>query len=84
MAGAVHEAFVALGSNIDPEQHLTLAARALKQRFAKVRFSSCYRNRTFGFEGPDFINAVARFETALPIDELLATLRAHSPRHSTR
>jgi 2-amino-4-hydroxy-6-hydroxymethyldihydropteridine diphosphokinase len=76
VAGAIREAFVALGSNIDPERHLTQATRALRQRFGNVRFSSCYRNRTFGFEGPDFINAVACFETALPIDVLLATLRA--------
>lgn len=76
MAAAAIEAFVALGSNIDPEQHLARAARALRQRFADVRFSACYRNRAFGFEGPDFINAVAAFTTALPIAELLATLRA--------
>jgi 2-amino-4-hydroxy-6-hydroxymethyldihydropteridine diphosphokinase len=76
MAAAVIEAFVALGSNIDPEQHLARAARALKQRFAQVRFSACYRNQAFGFQGPDFLNAVAAFATVLPIAELLATLRA--------
>jgi len=76
MAAADIEAFVALGSNIDPEQHLARAARALKQRFAEVRFSACYRNRAFGFEGPDFLNAVASFTTALPVGTLLTTLRA--------
>ncbi len=76
MAAAVTEAFVALGSNIDPEQHLARATRALKQRFPDVRFSACYRNRAFGFEGPDFLNAVAAFATALPIAELLTMLRA--------
>jgi 2-amino-4-hydroxy-6-hydroxymethyldihydropteridine diphosphokinase len=76
MAAAVSEALVALGSNIDPEQHLAQAARALKQRFQAVRFSACYRNRAFGFEGPDFINAVAAFTTTLPIAQLLTALRA--------
>lgn len=76
MVGAVREAFVALGSNVDPERHLAQAARGLKQRFADVRFSGCYRNRAFGFEGPDFINAVAAFATTLPIAELLRQLRA--------
>jgi 2-amino-4-hydroxy-6-hydroxymethyldihydropteridine diphosphokinase len=76
MTAAVSEAYVALGSNIDPEQHLARAARALKQRFPDVRFSACYRNRAFGFEGADFLNAVAAFATELPIVELLASLRA--------
>ena len=76
MAAAVIEAFVALGSNIDPEAHLALAARALKHRFPDVRFSACYRNRAFGFEGADFLNAVAAFTTALPVTELLGVLRA--------
>ena len=76
MAGAVREAFVALGSNVDPERRLTQAAHGLRQRFADVRFSCCYRNRAFGFEGPDFVNAVAGFSTALPIVQLLTELRA--------
>src|SRR5262249_39874587 len=69
------EAYVALGSNIEPQRHLSQAARALKRRFAPVRFSPCYRNRAYGFEGPDFINAVAVFPTDLPIESLLASLR---------
>ena len=76
MAAGAIEAFVALGSNIDPELHLARAARALKQRFSNVRFSACYRNRAFGFEGADFLNAVAAFTTALPVTELLGVLRA--------
>jgi 2-amino-4-hydroxy-6-hydroxymethyldihydropteridine diphosphokinase len=69
------EVFVALGSNIDPQRHLALAARGLKARFGAVRFSSCYGNPAFGFEGADFVNAVAGFVTALPIEALLVSLR---------
>src|SRR5690348_3778832 len=76
MVDAVREIFVALGSNVAPEQRLTQAARGLRRRFADVRFSACYRNRAFGFDGPDFINAVASFTTALPIAQLLTQLRA--------
>jgi 2-amino-4-hydroxy-6-hydroxymethyldihydropteridine diphosphokinase len=75
MTAAMSEAFVALGSSIDPQLHLSQAARALKRRFADTRFSACYRNPAFGFEGPDFINAVAAFSTALTIASLLASLR---------
>ncbi len=76
MAALARDAFVALGSNIDPPQHLSRAARALRQRFGAVRFSACYRNPSFGFEGADFVNAVAGFATTLPVGELLASLRA--------
>jgi 2-amino-4-hydroxy-6-hydroxymethyldihydropteridine diphosphokinase len=71
----VTEAFVALGSNIEPEAHLRQAARWLRERFVNTRFSACYRNPAFGFVGADFVNAVAGFETALPVEPLIAALR---------
>jgi 2-amino-4-hydroxy-6-hydroxymethyldihydropteridine diphosphokinase len=67
--------FVGAGSNIDPERRLVQAARALKHEFPGVLFSSCYRNRALGFEGADFINAVAVFDTELDVAALLARLR---------
>ena len=51
------------------------AARAIKQRFPDALFSRCYLNPAFGFEGPDFYNAVAGFTTTLPIEALLPALR---------
>jgi len=71
----VTEAFVALGSNIEPEAHLRQAAQLLHRRFGHTRFSGCYRNPAFGFTGADFVNAVAGFETALPVEALIAALR---------
>ena len=69
-------AFVALGSNIDPEARMAQAARALKAAYPDVRFSRCYANTAFGFDGPDFVNAVAGFDTAEPIEALLQRLQA--------
>lgn len=69
------EAFVALGSNIEPEAHLRRAAQLLRQQFEQARFSACYRNPAFGFSGEDFVNAVAGFVTSLPVEALLARLR---------
>jgi 2-amino-4-hydroxy-6-hydroxymethyldihydropteridine diphosphokinase len=66
--------FVAMGSNIEAERRLLQAARMLKHHFAQVRFSSCYRNPAFGFEGPDFINAVAELESARFPAQLLQTM----------
>jgi 2-amino-4-hydroxy-6-hydroxymethyldihydropteridine diphosphokinase len=71
----VTEAFVALGSNIEPEAHLSQAARLLREGFVTTRFSACYRNPAFGFVGADFINAVAGFDTALSVEALITALR---------
>jgi 2-amino-4-hydroxy-6-hydroxymethyldihydropteridine diphosphokinase len=69
------QVFVAIGSNLDPAARMLQAARAIRQRFPDARFSRCYRNPAFGFEGPDFYNAVAGFTTTLPIEALLPVLR---------
>lgn len=67
--------FVALGSNIDPVLRMRQASSALREHFPDVRFSSCYRNAAFGFQGPDFFNAVAEFHTEQPIESLLEVMR---------
>jgi len=67
-------AFVALGSSIEPAASMSAAARALKARFPDAHFSTCYRNAPFGFEGPDFINAVVEFCTELPVTALITVL----------
>jgi 2-amino-4-hydroxy-6-hydroxymethyldihydropteridine diphosphokinase len=66
--------FVAIGSNVDAAERMRQAARAIRQRFADARFSRCYRNPAFGFDGPDFYNAVTGFTTTLPIEALLPSL----------
>jgi 2-amino-4-hydroxy-6-hydroxymethyldihydropteridine diphosphokinase len=70
------QVYIALGSNVDPAARLTGAARALKARFPDARFSACYRNPAVGFDGADFINAVAGFRTELAVPELLQALHA--------
>jgi 2-amino-4-hydroxy-6-hydroxymethyldihydropteridine diphosphokinase len=69
-------AWVAIGGNIEPEWRLRQAAHLLRARFPDVRFSRCYRNAAFGFDGADFYNAAACFDTALAVPELLAALHA--------
>jgi 2-amino-4-hydroxy-6-hydroxymethyldihydropteridine diphosphokinase len=71
----MEQVFVAIGSNVDPAARVVQAARALKRSFSDTRFSPCYSNPAFGFEGPDFINAVVGFRTELPIPQLLVVLR---------
>lgn len=69
-------AFVALGSNIEPEARLIKAARLLRASFPDVQFSHCFSNAAVGFVGEDFINAVAGFSCPLPIPALIDRLHA--------
>lgn len=54
--------FLSLGSNLQPEHNLRLAVAALRERFGEVQLSPVYRTAAFGFEGPDFLNAIARID----------------------
>src|ERR1700761_1185729 len=68
--------YVAIGSNVDPEENISKAATELARVFPGARFSSWYRNRAVGFEGDDFINGVVGFETALTLREVVGHLHA--------
>jgi 2-amino-4-hydroxy-6-hydroxymethyldihydropteridine diphosphokinase len=70
------QVFVAAGSNIEPEQNLALAVAELGSVFPGSRFSPWYLNRAAGFEGADFINLVAGFDTALSPTAVLERLHA--------
>jgi 2-amino-4-hydroxy-6-hydroxymethyldihydropteridine diphosphokinase len=85
--------YVGAGSNVAPERHLAGAVEALRREFPGARFSPWYRNRAVGFEGEDFINLVAGFDTALPVQAVLEKLQAiesqcgrarHAPRWAPR
>ncbi|MFC7302403.1 2-amino-4-hydroxy-6-hydroxymethyldihydropteridine diphosphokinase [Cognatiluteimonas weifangensis] len=48
-----------MGSNIEPERNLRAAVAALRERFGEVRLSPVYRTKAVGFDGPEFLNAIA-------------------------
>ena len=55
--------YVGLGSNIDPEFNLHLGIRELRERYGELGLSAVYRSKAVGFEGEDFLNLVACFES---------------------
>ena len=67
--------YVAAGSNVEPETNLARAGSELRRLFGAVDFSPAYRNRAVGFEGPDFINLVAGFDTDLPLPAVIGQLQ---------
>jgi len=66
--------YLGLGSNMQPEQNLRMAVVCLRSHFTNVVLSNSYQSDALGFEGDDFINLVARVETDLSLDDVLAVL----------
>lgn len=67
-------AYLGLGSNLDAGQNLQLASRELRSGFSLLKMSTVYRSEAFGFEGSDFLNAVACIETRLTPQALCGEL----------
>lgn len=71
----VVQAYVAVGSNIDPRANLPAALRLLRRRVEVTGLSTVYRTRALGRGGeagggPDFCNAVWAIRTSHPAREL--------------
>ena len=77
-------AYLSLGSNLDPEAHLTRALSELDAKFGAVVASRFLRTPAVGFEGPDFLNAAAIVETDLDVVALDAWLHALEDAHGRR
>jgi 2-amino-4-hydroxy-6-hydroxymethyldihydropteridine diphosphokinase len=78
-------AYVGIGSNLDEPRRQVLEALTELDRMPHTRVvkkSSLYRTAPIGHaDQPDFINAVAQLETALPAERLLAELQEVEARH---
>ena len=78
-------AYIGLGANLaQPREQLAAAFDELARlpRTRLVARSALYRSAPLGYtEQPDFINAVARLETGLPPEALLAALHEIEIRH---
>jgi 2-amino-4-hydroxy-6-hydroxymethyldihydropteridine diphosphokinase len=69
-------AFIALGSNIDPEKYLPLAALELRQLGNVVASSNVYQNPAIADEPqPDYLNAALLIQTQLEPLEIRTYLR---------
>ena len=73
--------FVSIGSNIDPERHVCSCLQALRERFGVLRLSTVYRTAAVGFDGDDFLNLVAAFDTEDTVDEVFDALHRIEDAH---
>jgi 2-amino-4-hydroxy-6-hydroxymethyldihydropteridine diphosphokinase len=70
-ASTPNRAFVAIGSNIEPERNLKAAVRLLASRCRLLALSPVYETTPVGrTDQPDFLNAAALIETELGAEEL--------------
>ncbi len=66
----LHQAYLNIGSNIEPERHLQEAVRQLRQHGVVKALSNAWQSHAFGSNGPDFLNACVLFLTPLDAHEL--------------
>ena len=66
----VHRACLLLGSNIEPERHISLAVQRLQALLIVERVSHAWETPAVGSEGPNFLNAALLVRTDLAPQEL--------------
>lgn len=76
--------YLSLGSNVDPQRHLSAALDELRARFGALAVSPAYRTKSVGFEGADFVNLAVGLDTDLSPQELNDWLHALEDRHGRR
>ncbi len=68
--------YVSIGSNIDKHQNIQGALIELAKQFGELTLSNIYESEAVGFDGDNFFNLVACFETQLTVGELSRALKA--------
>ena len=70
----MHKVYVGIGSNIDPVSNIRNCIKSLKESFTKLNLSPVYESSSMGFDGPNFYNLVAYFETKIELKSLKKVL----------
>lgn len=73
--------FVSIGSNIDKERTIRAGVAALQHHFGVLRCSSVYESSAVGFEGDNFLNLVAQFDSDLDVGALNRILHQIEDQH---
>ncbi|HED12857.1 MAG TPA: 2-amino-4-hydroxy-6-hydroxymethyldihydropteridine diphosphokinase [Gammaproteobacteria bacterium] len=67
--------FIGLGANLDPGKNIRKALGLLRLYFNEITCSPVYQNAAVGFDGPPFINLVARFHSSTSAIEVQVILK---------
>lgn len=66
----LHQAYLSLGSNIQPDTNLVRAIQLLQKQGQVVKISNAWESRSVGAEGPNYLNACVLFVAPLEQSEL--------------
>ena len=58
------DVYLGIGSNIDAKNNITKACECLKLDFPSIEYSRVFESAAVGFEGDNFLNLVARFNSS--------------------
>ena len=67
--------YISIGSNIDKEISIRKGVADMRQVFGVLELSSVYQSEAVGFDGDDFFNLVAAFDTELDVHDVVTKLR---------
>ncbi|TDJ28342.1 MAG: 2-amino-4-hydroxy-6-hydroxymethyldihydropteridine diphosphokinase [Gammaproteobacteria bacterium] len=67
--------YVSLGSNVQRDRNIRLAVKEMRTAFGNLSLSPVYESASVGFDGSDFLNLVAGFETNNEVHEVVQELR---------
>jgi 2-amino-4-hydroxy-6-hydroxymethyldihydropteridine diphosphokinase len=67
--------YISIGSNIEPLHYIRAGLTDLQHQFGPLILSSVYESQAVGFEGNNFYNLVAGFDTVLTIYQVVDRLR---------
>lgn len=73
--------YIGIGSNVERDKNIRGAVHALRRRFGNLATSAVYQSKAQGFEGDDFYNLAAAFDTEEPIESLRRLLTAIETAH---
>lgn len=66
--------YISCGSNIDPQPNLLAGLRDLHRQTGNLTLSPVYESTAVGFDGENFLNLVAAFDTTLDVQAVDAML----------
>ncbi len=67
--------YVSIGSNLEPLRYIRAGLADMQQHFGALTLSSVYESEAVGFEGDNFYNLVAGFDTDMEVHAVVRTLR---------
>lgn len=70
----IHQAYLSLGSNIQPRENMLEAMRLLRQKLIVNAFSTIWETEAVGSQGPRFLNAAAWVSTTFTAAKLKANI----------